>query len=84
VSVWGSAPELRLRGADEPAATSDVRPVVFDGEPVAASVLRGALAPGASVRGPALCALPEATLLVPPGWSGAVDEQGTVRLAAGT
>jgi len=83
-SVWGSAPELQLRGAHEPPARREVRPVVFDGEPVAASVMRGALAPGVRVSGPALCALPEATLLVPPGWSGEVDEQGTVRLVAGT
>ncbi len=46
--------------------------------PLATSVLRGEPAPGARVSGPALCALPEATLLVPPGWSGEVDEQGTV------
>jgi len=51
---------------------------VFDGEPVAASVLRGELPPGTHVSGPALCALPEATLLVPPGWSGEVDEHGTI------
>ena len=30
--------------------------------------------------GPALFALPEATLLVPPGWSGAVDAHGTIAL----
>jgi N-methylhydantoinase A len=83
VSAWGAAPELRLRGADQRPAASDVRPVVFDGEPVAANVLRGALAPGTRISGPALCALPEATLLVPGGWSGEVDAQGTVRLAAG-
>jgi N-methylhydantoinase A len=84
VSVWGAAPALELRAAGEHAAPVQVRPVVFDGEPVAASVLRGALAPGTRVRGPALCALPEATLLVAPGWSGEVDERGTVRLAATT
>ena len=40
------------------------------------------LAPGTRVRGPVLCALPEATLLVAPGWSGEVDEFGTVKLVA--
>ncbi len=35
---------------------------------------------GTQVRGPALCAMPESTLLVPPGWSGVVDEHGTVVL----
>jgi hypothetical protein len=34
------------------------------------------------VSGPALCALPEATLLVPPGWVGQVDEQGTITLVS--
>ena len=32
------------------------------------------------IEGPAVCPLPEATLYVPPGWSGAADEWGTVRL----
>ncbi len=32
------------------------------------------------VEGPAVCSLPEATLYVPPGWSGTADEWGTVRL----
>jgi len=84
VSVWGAAPALELRAAGARPTPAQTRPVVFDGAPVAASVLRGALAPGTRVRGPALCALPEATLLVAPGWSGEVDERGTVRLAATT
>ncbi len=50
---------------------------MFAGDALEASVLRGELAPGTEVHGPALCALPEATLLVPPGWCGAVDEHGT-------
>jgi N-methylhydantoinase A/oxoprolinase/acetone carboxylase beta subunit len=37
----------------------------------------------ASVEGPAVCPLPEATLYVPPGWSGEVDEWGTVHLRRG-
>ena len=32
------------------------------------------------IEGPAVCPLPEATLYVPPGWSGAADQWGTVRL----
>jgi N-methylhydantoinase A len=53
---------------------------VFEGRPVAASVLRGELAPGTRVDGPALCAMPESTLLVPPGWAGDVDAHGTCHL----
>jgi N-methylhydantoinase A len=77
VSVWGPAPRLRPRAdaAAEPERSS--AQVVFGGEALEASVLRGELAPGTEVHGPALCALPEATLLVPPGWSGTVDEHGT-------
>jgi N-methylhydantoinase A len=54
--------------------------VVFDGEQVQAELWRGELPPGTRVQGPAVCALPDSTLLVPPGWSGAVDEYGTVVL----
>jgi N-methylhydantoinase A len=77
VSVWGPAPQLHPRAdaAAEPERSS--AQVVFGGEALHASVLRGELAPGTEVHGPALCALPGATLLVPPGWSGTVDEHGT-------
>ncbi len=81
-SVWGPSPSLRPRAARAHAPAADVRPIAFDGEPLDATVLRGELPPGTRVSGPALCALPEATLLVPPGWSGEVDEQGTVHLAS--
>jgi N-methylhydantoinase A len=81
-SVWGPSPSLRPRAAHAHAPAADVRPIVFDGEPLDATVLRGELPPGTRVSGPALCALPEATLLVPPGWSGEVDAQGTVHLAS--
>jgi N-methylhydantoinase A len=86
VSVWGSAPTPRLRHRLGPRgsamATSEVREIVFDGRAVAAGVLRGELAPGSRLSGPAVCALPDATLLIPPGWSAEVDEHGTVHLAA--
>ncbi len=57
--------------------------VVFDGDWVEAELWRGELPAGGRVAGPALCALPESTLLVPPGWSGAVDEHGTIVLERG-
>ncbi len=53
-SVWGSAPRLSLRGADD-----------VENE---------------RIEGPAVYPLPEATLYVPPGWVGEVDEWGTVHL----
>jgi N-methylhydantoinase A len=82
VSVWGESPSLRPRpGGPAASGVPEARGIVFDGEPLEAMVLRGELAPGSSLSGPALCALPEATLLVPPGWSGEVDAHGTVHLS---
>ncbi len=83
VSVWGAAPSLPAPSPRAGAtAAAQMRPVVFDGEALPTSVVRGQLSPGTSLRGPAVCALPEATLLVPPGWSGDVDAQGTIQLVS--
>jgi N-methylhydantoinase A len=84
VSIWGPAPELRPHAGSaeqaeaESAAVST--PIVFNGETVEASLLRGDLPSGAQLLGPALCALSESTLLIGPGWSGEVDVHGTYRL----
>jgi N-methylhydantoinase A len=80
VSAWGPTPALRPTAASAGAPVMDMRPVVFDGEPTATTILRGEPAPGTVLRGPAVCALGQATLLVAPGWSGEVDEQGTIHL----
>ena len=81
VSVWGPAPVLTAEaGAGVHAEDAQPRPIVFAGETVSASVHRGEPAPGTDLRGPALCALPEATLLIPPGWSGGTDAHGTIHL----
>ena len=40
----------------------------------------GEPASGTEVTGPAICELPEATLAVPPGWAGRVEDSGTIRL----
>jgi N-methylhydantoinase A len=80
VSVWGASPSLRPLAADAPIPAPDTRPIVFDGRSLEAAVFRGELPPGALLSGPALCALPDATLLVPPGWEGEVDKHGTIRL----
>ena len=80
VSVWGPAPELRPVA---PAATDPVperREIVFAGEGVGSLVFGGEPAEGTPIEGPALWALPEATLLVPPGWRGEVDRFGSVLL----
>jgi N-methylhydantoinase A len=80
VSTIGARPALRLKGAAVEPPVRGSTQVVFDGNQVEAELWRGELAPGTRVQGPAVCALPESTLLVPPGWSGAVDEYGTVVL----
>jgi len=84
VSAWGSAPQLRPGGEGAGATAGERRMIVFAGELVEAEVYRGEPAPGAELHGPALCALPQATLLIPPGWSGRVDPHGTIHLAAST
>ena len=80
VSVWGPSPALRPTAARTPMPTAEVLRVVFAGEAVLAAVFPGEPPPGAALLGPCLCTLPDATLLVPPGWSGAVDEFGTIHL----
>ena len=56
------------------------RTVVFDGVEHEADVWSGELEPGARIAGPAICELPEATLALAPGWSGCVDDAGTIVL----
>ena len=63
------------RGVEESART-----VVLAGEEHEARVLTGEPEPGAELDGPAVCELPEATLVVPPGWTGRVEAAGTIRL----
>ncbi len=80
VSAIGPRPPIRLAGISARGAQQSATRVVFEGRELDAELWRGELAPGARIGGPALCALPEATLLVPPGWSGEVDERGTIAL----
>ncbi len=55
----------------------------FDGEWLEAEVLRGEPPAGLTVRGPCIFELPEATLVLPPGWAAEVDERGTVAASRG-
>jgi N-methylhydantoinase A len=84
VSVWGRAPSLRPRahrGAVAPGRGTTS--IVFGGKRLRAVTFFGEPEPGLSVDGPALFALPESTLLVPPGWAASVDEQGTILMRDG-
>ncbi|HEX5223655.1 MAG TPA: hydantoinase/oxoprolinase family protein [Solirubrobacteraceae bacterium] len=81
VSVWGSSPVLAPRAAATAQRAGPQRTaLVIGGEPVEATLLLGEPEAGQAVRGPALVALPAATLLVRPGWSGSVDAHGTIAL----
>ncbi len=54
------------------------RAVFFDDEWVETPVLRGEPAAGFEAEGPVVFELPEATLVLPPGWSANVDTHGTI------
>jgi N-methylhydantoinase A len=83
VSVWGAAPALAPGAGSVRTPAVEHARVRFDGAALDSAVLRGELAAATKLSGPALCALPESTLLVAPGWSGAVDERGTIVLEDG-
>jgi N-methylhydantoinase A len=80
VSVWGPRPELAPPAPGAAAVASLSRPLWLGGRELQAEVVRGEPSPGVRLQGPALWELPESTLLVRPGWEGAVDEQGTICL----
>jgi N-methylhydantoinase A len=82
VSAWGPSPSLAPLSAAAERPSPQTRPIIFDGEPLQAAVHRGELPFGTPLSGPTLCALGEATLLIPPGWSGEVDRHGTIHLRA--
>jgi N-methylhydantoinase A len=50
----------------------------FDGAWTEAAVLRGEPQAGTTAEGPCVFELPEATLVLPPGWRGQVDGRGTI------
>jgi N-methylhydantoinase A len=74
--VPGPAPQPIAAG--EGAVERSSRPVSFDGEWVETPVLRGEPAAGGEAEGPVVFELPEATFVVPPGWTTTVDDHGTI------
>jgi N-methylhydantoinase A len=86
VSALGEPPSLSALAGAERRPIAGTAKIVFDGDradridSIEATVMMGAPPPGTRVSGPAVCALGEATLLVPPGWSGEADAHGTLHL----
>ena len=75
-----AGPRLDLAAGALAGSERSRRAVVFGGEEHDAEILRGEPAPGERIAGPAICELPEATLAIPPGWRGSVDDAGTIVL----
>ncbi|HEX3688075.1 MAG TPA: hydantoinase/oxoprolinase family protein [Solirubrobacteraceae bacterium] len=73
----GETGDAEDRDADPEPTT---RTATLDGEEVELAVLRGSPAPATAIAGPAVVELPEATLLVPEGWAGEVDDTGTIHI----
>jgi N-methylhydantoinase A len=71
-------PDPEPRAAHEGELMRSTRRARFDGEWVEADVLRGEPPSGEQVGGPCILELPEATLVLPPGWNAEVDEFGSV------
>jgi N-methylhydantoinase A len=71
-------PEPKPVAAAEGVLHHSSRQVLFDGDWVETPVLRGEPAAGTDADGPVVFELPEATLVLPPGWSARVDTHGTI------
>lgn len=84
-AVTGLRPTVDLALLGRPSSDGPVvvghRPVYFDGAWVDAAVVdRAALEPASVVTGPAVLEQVDATTVLPPGWSGVVDELGNLRV----
>jgi N-methylhydantoinase A len=78
LALVAPGPALDPAAAGAGALRHASRPVLFDGEWTDTPVLRGEPAAGAEAEGPAVFELPEATLVLPPGWHATVDDHGTI------
>jgi N-methylhydantoinase A len=80
VAAIGAGARPRLRGDTSSRVRRRRREAVFGGERVATEVVTGEMGAGEDIEGPAVCELPEATVVVPPRWRGSVGEDGTLVL----
>src|SRR5665811_1635 len=78
LALVSPGPRPRPAAAPEGGLERGERRVRFAGEWVETEVLRGEPAAGVTAAGPVVFELPEATFVVPPGWSAEVDGTGTI------
>jgi N-methylhydantoinase A len=72
-------PEPHPAAATDGSVEESTRRVRFGDEWIDTPVLRGEPEAGRQAEGPVIFELPEATLVLPPGWTAAVDAFGTIR-----
>jgi N-methylhydantoinase A len=78
VSAVEPGPDPHPRAAGGGNVQESEREARFDGSWVKTRVLRGEPEAGYAAEGPCVFELPEATLVLPPGWSASVDDAGTI------
>jgi N-methylhydantoinase A len=82
VAAVEPGPEPRPSAAADGRLEEGEREARFGGEWVGTRVLRGEPEAGFSAEGPCVFELPEATLVLPPGWKASVDGAGTITAEA--
>jgi N-methylhydantoinase A len=78
VAAFEPGPEPRPRPAGGEDLVESERKAHFAGAWVSTRVLRGEPGAGVTAEGPCVFELPEATLVLPPGWTASVDDTGTI------
>ena len=78
VAAVEPGPQPRPRAAGDGRVKESERRARFGGRWLDTRVLRGEPGAGFAAEGPCVFELPEATLVLPPGWSASVDEAGTI------
>jgi N-methylhydantoinase A/oxoprolinase/acetone carboxylase beta subunit len=78
VAAVAPGPEPRPRAATGSDLAEEEREARFGGAWIPTRVVRGEPSAGFAAEGPCVFELPEATLVLPPGWRASVDEAGTI------
>jgi N-methylhydantoinase A len=79
LAIVAPGPHLEPKSAEAGGLAETERPIRFGREWLDSRVLRGEAPGGTRAEGPAVFELPEATFVLPPGWSAEVDTSGTIR-----